>query len=62
MGTKNCLNEVAVRTVALVVFLMPVVISLFFGTMVMAEVLKEPDRELNMWRFDFSKIYETKHD
>ena len=39
---------------ALVVFIFPVVISLFFGTFVMAEVLKEPERELNMWPFKFS--------
>jgi hypothetical protein len=42
----------AVRNIAFVVFLFPVVISIFFGTMVLGEVLKEPDRELNMWPFE----------
>ena len=41
--------DLTVRNVAIVVFLFPVVISIFFGTMVLGEVLKEPDRELNMW-------------
>ena len=36
-------NESSMRTVALVVFLFPVVISLFLGTFVMAEVLEKPE-------------------
>ena len=44
--------DLAVRNIAFVVFLFPVVISIFFGTMVLGEVLKEPDRELNMWPFE----------
>lgn len=42
------------RNLPFVVFILPVVVSLFFGTFVMAEVLKEPERELNMWPFKFS--------
>jgi len=42
----------AVRNIAFVVFLFPVVISIFFGTMVLGEILKEPDRELDMWPFE----------
>jgi len=42
----------AVRNIAFVVFLFPIVISIFFGTMVLGEVLKEPDRELDMWPFE----------
>jgi hypothetical protein len=41
----------AVRNIAFLVFLFPVVISIFFGTMVLGEVLKEPDRDLDMWPF-----------
>jgi hypothetical protein len=44
----------AVRSAAFVVFLFPVVISLFFGTMVLGEVLKEPERNLDLWPFEFS--------
>ena len=44
-------NLTSMRTVALVVFLFPVVISLFIGTFVMAEVLEKPERELNLWPF-----------
>ena len=44
----------AVRGVAFVVFLFPVVISIFFGSFVLGEVLKEPERELDLWPFDFT--------
>ena len=33
----------------LVVFVLPVVFSLIFGSVVMADILQKPDRELNMW-------------
>lgn len=32
-----------------VVFVLPIVVSIAFGTVVMADVLQSPDRELNMW-------------
>lgn len=32
-----------------VVFLLPVIFSAVFGTAVMADILQEPGRELNMW-------------
>ena len=32
-----------------VVFVLPIVISIAFGAVVMADVLQSPDRELNMW-------------
>ena len=44
----------AIRNITFVVFLFPVVVSLLIGTFVLAEVLKEPDRELNMLQFEFS--------
>lgn len=44
----------AVRSVAFVVFLFPVIISIFFGTMVLGEVLQEPERNLNLWPFESS--------
>jgi hypothetical protein len=33
-----------------VVFILPTVLSIAFGSAVMADVLQSPDRELNMWR------------
>ena len=47
--------ESSMRNVAFFAFILPIVISLFFGSFVMAEVLKEPDRSLNMWQFNFSE-------
>ena len=44
------------RRVAFVVFILPVAISLFLGTFVMAEVLKDPSRDLNMLQFEFSEV------
>jgi hypothetical protein len=44
----------AVRNIAFIVFLFPVVISIFFGSIVLGEVLKSPERELDMWPFEFS--------
>jgi hypothetical protein len=35
---------------AYVVFVLPIVFSIAFGSIVMADVLQSPDRELNMWR------------
>jgi len=51
------------RSIAFFVFIFPIIISLFLGTFVMAEVLKEPDRSLQMWNFKFSEggeIFQTK--
>ena len=47
-------TEVGVRGIAVLVFVLPVILSVVFGSFVMAEVLKEPDRELNMWRINIS--------
>lgn len=44
----------AIRSTAFAVFLFPVVISIFFGTMVLGEVLKEPERNLDLWPFESS--------
>ena len=33
----------------LIVFVLPIVFSLIFGSVVMADILQKPDRELNMW-------------
>jgi hypothetical protein len=35
---------------AYVVFILPIFLSIAFGSAVMADVLQSPDRELNMWR------------
>ncbi len=37
-----------------VVFVLPVIFSLVFGSAVMADILQKPDRELNMWPTSFS--------
>jgi hypothetical protein len=39
-----------------VVFLLPIVLSVAFGTIVMADVLQSTDRELNMWPMSNSDI------
>jgi len=46
--------NLAVRNIAFIVFLFPVVISIFFGSIVLGEVLKSPERELDMWPFELS--------
>lgn len=48
--------------VAYFVFLFPVIISLALGSFVMAEVLNEPERELNMWPFKFSGTNKVQSD
>ena len=32
-----------------IVFVLPIIFSLIFGSAVMADILQKPDRELNMW-------------
>ena len=39
-----------VTRLAYVVFILPIVLSIAFGSVVMADVLQSSDRELNMWR------------
>jgi hypothetical protein len=36
------------------VFVLPVIFSIIFGSAVMADTLQKPDRELNMWPITFS--------
>ena len=38
----------------MVVFVLPVIFSIVFGSAVMADTLQKPDRELNMWPMTFS--------
>ncbi len=45
-----------------VVFLLPVIVSIIFGSLVMAEILKEPGRELNIWQFKSSDSYNVSSD
>ena len=45
----------ATRGILYTVFLLPVLFSAIFGTVVMADILQKPDRELNMWRFGDDK-------
>ena len=39
------------------VFLLPVIFSITFGTLVMTDILQKPGRELNMWRFAESESH-----
>ena len=39
----------------IVVFVLPVLFSIIFGSAVMADVLQESNRELNMWPMSFSE-------
>ncbi len=39
----------------LVVFVLPIIFSLIFGSAVMADILQKPDRELNMWPMSSSE-------
>jgi len=38
-----------------IVFVLPIIFSIIFGSAVMADVLQKPDRELNMWPMSFSE-------
>ena len=38
----------------IIVFILPVLFSIIFGSAVMADTLQKPDRELNMWPMTFS--------
>ena len=38
----------------MIVFVLPVIFSIVFGSAVMADTLQKPDRELNMWTMTFS--------
>jgi hypothetical protein len=48
------------RTVIYVVYVLPVVFSLIFGSIVMTDILQEPGRELNLLRV--GSIGENSHD
>ena len=38
-----------------IVFVLPIIFSVIFGSAVMADILQKPDRELNMWPMSFSE-------
>jgi hypothetical protein len=38
----------------IIVFVLPIIFSIIFGSVVMADTLQKPDRELNMWPMSFS--------
>jgi len=46
----------------LVVFVLPVIFSLIFGSAVMADILQKPDRELNMWPVSSSEEFSNNYD
>lgn len=43
----------AMRKIAYLVFVAPVILSIIFGGYVLSDVLGQPDRQLNMWQFKF---------
>jgi hypothetical protein len=47
-----------VSTRLFVVFILPIIFSVIVGSIVMADTLQKPDRELNMWPMSYS---ETSH-
>ena len=38
-----------------VVFILPVIFSIIFGSAVLSDILQKPDRELNMWPMSYSE-------
>ena len=44
----------AVKKIAYLVFVFPVIISIILGGYVLSDVLGQPDRQLNMWQFKFN--------
>jgi len=46
----------------LVVFVLPAIFSLIFGSAVMADILQKPDRELNMWPISSSEGFSNNYD
>jgi hypothetical protein len=39
----------------IIVFVLPIIFSIIFGSAVMVDILQKPDRELNMWPMSFSE-------
>ena len=52
----------AVKKIAYLVFVFPVIVSLLFGGFVLSDVLGQPDRKLNMWQFNFETQTGTQGD
>jgi len=46
----------------LVVFVLPVIFSVIFGSAVMNDILQKPDRELNMWPMSYSEGFSNNYD
>ncbi len=40
----------------LIVFVLPVIFSIIFGSAVLSDILQKPDRELNIWPMSYSEI------
>ena len=38
-----------------VVFILPIIFSIIFGSAVLSDILQKPDRELNMWPMSYSE-------
>ena len=48
---KRLYFKLAVKKIAYLIFVFPVIASLIFGGFVLSNVLEQPDRQLNMWQF-----------
>ena len=44
-----------------IVFVLPVILSIIFGSAVLTDILQKPDRELNMWPMSNSEGVGTSH-
>ena len=44
-----------------IVYILPIILSVSLGTLVMAEALNDPERELDMWQFDASSSSTQQH-
>jgi hypothetical protein len=53
MGTRAVILQLAVKKIAYLVFVFPVIASLILGGFVLSDVLGQPGRQLNMWQFKF---------
>ncbi len=45
-----------------VIFVLPLIFSLIFGSAVMIDILQKPDRELNMWPISSSEEFSNNYD
>ena len=62
MWNKLFKIDVATGGTVYFVFILPVIFSIIFGCLVMSEVLKEPERELDIWQLKSSDSNDVSSD